>query len=299
MRQCAVDKTLNEKINTKQFLSLIDPTIADVKVTVLKNNLLSKPVRREKLERFHLLFISLPRKKMTYEFYIDLIDYIDVGGGLVLTLPTPPWDYLGRFFEEFRKDLGFNFTENYTYGKPRIPVNTRFYGCNIADLRAQGILYNTESNFLKEAGIKKQIPLVFLDSNPIALASYKRRGRFILFSSYEIFNSANSDFINRFIRLTVNRVDYEFPKTEKKRVADSNFFMNIQEACLDTYLLSLYHHNHLFYQDSVKYENEESLVELILYQLKKRQILAETPAMDDIAKTLETFKLSRNDKSVN
>ena len=142
MKLCSIDTSLNEEVKAKTIAGTINPDIAQVKINIVKKR--GPGLDRSTLERSHVLFISLPRKKLTQEEYIELISYIDIGGCLILTLPSPPWTDLGRFFEEFRKEIGISFQSKFVYGLPKIPIETRLIGSELTITKAQVI--NAENN---------------------------------------------------------------------------------------------------------------------------------------------------------
>ncbi|NPD88654.1 MAG: hypothetical protein HGN29_08010 [Asgard group archaeon] len=290
MKLCSIDTTLNESIQPKQITSVVDIEIAEIKFNIIKK--IGTGLDRNILEKSHILFISLPRKKITQDQYIELTSYIDIGGCLVLTLPSPPWDDLGRFFDEFRKELGISFQSNYVYGLPRIPVDTRLIGSELKITQAHVIEYETRKDLLKERGIKNYIPLALMDNQPVIIAGYKRRGRFVIFSSPEIFNKQNSTYLTKLIRLSSKRMDYLLStKEEKIRIGDTNFYALIQHACLDSYLLSLYHYNFIFYQGDFKFTTIEYLLKKIHNIISKQKIEGKLPDLSEIGTSLQSIKL--------
>ncbi|MCG3226038.1 MAG: hypothetical protein H7645_03905 [Candidatus Heimdallarchaeota archaeon] len=290
MRLCSIDTTLNESVQPKQITSVVDTEIAEVKFNIIKKT--GAGLDRAILEKSHILFISLPRKKITQDQYIELTSYIDIGGCLVLTLPSPPWDDLGRFFEEFRKELGISFQSHYVYGLPKIPVNTRLIGSKLKITQAHVIEYESQKNLLKERGIKKYIPLALMDDKPVILAGYKRRGRFVIFSSLEIFNKQNSNYLTKLIRLSSKKMDYLLStKEDKIKVGDTNFYVLLQHACLDSYLLSLYHYNFMFYQGDFKFKTIEYLLKKIHTVISKQKIEGKLPDLSEIGTSLQSLKL--------
>jgi len=211
---------------------------------------------------------------------------------LVLTLPSPPWDDLGRFFEEFRKELGISFQSHYVYGLPKIPVDTRLIGSKLRITKAHVIDYESSKKSLKDRGIKKYIPLALMDNQPVVLAGYKRRGRFIVFSSPEIFNKQNSMFLTKLIRLSSQRTDYLLStKEEKIKLGDTNYSVLIQHACLDSYLLSLYHYNFMFYQGEFRFTTIEYLLKKIHNVISKQKIEGKLPDISEIGTSLQSLKL--------
>ena len=290
MRLCSIDTTLNESVQPKQITSVVDTEIAEVKFNIVKK--IGAGLDRNILEKSHILFISLPRKKLTQDQYIELTSYIDIGGCLVLTLPSPPWDDLGRYFEEFRKELGISFQSNYVYGLPKIPVDTRLIGSKLKITQAHVIEYESQKNLLKERGIKKYIPLALMDNKPVILAGYKRRGRFIIFSSPEIFSKQNSNYLTKLIRLSSKRMDYFLStKEDRIKIGDTNYYVLLQHACLDSYLLSLYHYNFMFYQRDFKFKTIEYLLKKIHTIISKQKIEGRLPDLSEIGTSLQSLKL--------
>ena len=285
MRLCSINTTLNENLDPQTIIDAVDPEIANVKFNVIKK--IGAGMDRKTLEKSHILFISLPRKKLTQEQYIELISYVDIGGCLILTLPSPPWDDLGRFFEELRKELGISFRSNFVFGFPRIPKNTRLVGSTLTITKAHVIDFNLDEEFLKENGIKGYIPLALMDNRPVILAGKKRRGNFIIFSTPEIFKKQNSDFLNRLILLITKRENLLFRETvEKLKFGDSNFYLRIQHACLDSYLLSLFHYNFMFYQEVISYTTIEELSQSVYNIVSEQRVLGELPKLEDVFNTL-------------
>ncbi|MHA1217942.1 MAG: hypothetical protein ACTSSN_05325 [Candidatus Heimdallarchaeaceae archaeon] len=292
MRLCSIDYSLNEEINPKVITNSINPEIANVRFNIVKRR--SHGLDRKTLEKSHILFISLPRKKLTQEQYIELISYIDIGGCLILTLPSPPWTELGRFFEEFRKEIGISFQTKFVYGLPKIPMNVRLLGSNLTITKAHVINSNMNELFMKESGIKRFIPLALMDDQPVVLAAFKRRGRFIVFSSPEIFNKQNSDFLSRLILLSGSKKDFMLSKTmQEDQIGDSNFFLLLQHACLDSYLLSLYHYDFVFHQETINLDIETNLPKRIHSIIARQKVLSERPNIEEIIETIEHFRSGR------
>ena len=289
MRLCSIDFSLNEEIHPKVIMNSVDQNIANVKFNIVKKR--SPGLDRSTLEKSHVLFISLPRKKLTQEQYIELISYIDIGGCLILTLPSPPWTELGRFFEEFIEEIGISFQSNFVYGLPKIPMNVRLIGSKLTITKAHVINSNMNENFMKEAGIKRYIPLALMDDQPVVLGALKRRGKFIVFSSPEIFSSQNSDFLNRLILLAVGKKEFLLSKTiQKQQIGDSNFSLLLQHACLDTYLLSLYHYDFVFHQETINIEEETDLPQRIHSIIAKQKVLSERPEIKQILESIVHFR---------
>jgi hypothetical protein len=289
MRLCSIDHSLNEEIHPKEIINSINPDIANVKFNIVKKR--SPGLVRDTLEKSHILFISLPRKKLTQEQYIELISYIDIGGCLVLTLPSPPWTDLGRFFEEFRREIGISFQSNFVYGLPKIPMNVRLIGSKLTITKAHVINSNMNEDFMKETGIKKFIPIALMDDQPVVLAALKRRGRFIIFSTPEIFTQQNSDFLSRLIHLSTGKKEYLLSKTvQKYQIGESNFFLLLQHACLDSYLLSLYHYDFIFHQETINIAQEDKLPQRIYSIITKQKVLSERPGIEQILEAIEHFR---------
>ncbi|MBY9001012.1 MAG: hypothetical protein KGD64_08870 [Candidatus Heimdallarchaeota archaeon] len=291
MRICSVDTTLNEELPAKQIVNLIDSKIAQVETNIVRKKVGGIGLDRKTLEKSHVLFITLPRKKITQEIYIELISYIDIGGTLILTLPSPPWEGLGRFFEEMIKELGISFQSKYVYGLPKIPSNTRLIGSKLTITKAHVIEFNVNKNFLKENGIKKYVPLALMDKEPVILAGYKRRGKFVIISSPEVFTESNSDFLNRLVLLSSQKIDYILSdKIERYTLGDGNFSLQLQHGSLQNYLLSLYHHNFMFLQKEILFISKEDLTECISKELVKQKVLGDLPSKQEIMKILEKLK---------
>ncbi len=289
MRLCSIDYSLNEEIHPKVIMNSIDPEKANVKFNIVKKR--SSGLDRNTLEKSHILFISLPRKKLTQEQYIELISYIDIGGCLILTLPSPPWTDLGRFFEEFRKEIGISFQSNFVYGLPNIPMNVRLIGSKLTITKAHVINSNMNEDFMKETGIKRYIPIALMDEQPVVLAALKRRGRFIVFSTPEIYTKQNSDFLSRLILLSAGKKEYLLSKTvQKYQIGDSNFSLLLQHACLDSYLLSLYHYDFVFHQETINIAEEVELPQRIHSIITRQKVLSERPNIEQILESIEHFR---------
>ena len=289
MKLCSIDMSLNEEVKAKTIIGTINPEIAQVKINIVKKR--GPGLDRSTLEKSHVLFISLPRKKITQEQYIELISYIDIGGCLILTLPSPPWTVLGRFFEEFRKELGITFKSQYVYGLPKIPDETRLIGSSLTITKAQVIKIQEDKKFLKENGIKTIIPLALMDNEPVVIAAYKRRGRFIVFSSPEIFASRNSDFLSRLVLLSSRKEEYTLSsQIERKQISNSNFFLLLQHGCLDNYLLSIYHYNFIFHKEIINVKQEQELPQRIHSIILKQKVLSDKPSINEITETLQKFQ---------
>ena len=291
MKVCSIDTTLNEQIKPKDIVDSIDPETANVKINIIKK--VSGGLDRKTLEKSHVLFIGLPKKKINQELFIELTSYIDIGGCLILTLPSPEkWEDLGRFFGEMSEELGISFQSKFVYGLPKIAEDTKLVGTKLIVTKAHVIEFNSNKKFMKESGIKNYIPLALIDDKPIALAAYKRRGRFIVFSSPEVFSPKNKDFLNSLIFLSSTKEDYLFPKNSKKtKFGDTNFFIVLQHACLDNYLLSLYHYNFMFSQQVVQPKSKTKLVTLINTIISKQKVLGEPPKKEEILQTLNKFDI--------
>jgi hypothetical protein len=292
MRKCSIDSTLNEELPAKQIAKLIDSDIAKVEINIVRKKVGTMGLDRKTLEKSHVLFITLPRKKISQEMYIELISYIDIGGTLILTLPSPPWEDLGRFFEEMINELGITFQPNYVYGLPKIPSNTRFIGAKLTITKAHIINYNENKVFLKENGIKKYIPLALMDKKPVILAGYKRRGKFVVISSPEIFTDINSDFLNRLVLLSSQKIDYLLSeKIKRYSIGESNFSFQLQHGSLQSYLLSLYHYKFMFLQKEVEFTSKKDLTDRIYKVLLKQKVIGDLPSKQDIFNTIEKIKI--------
>ncbi len=289
MKLCSIDTSLNEEVKAKAIAGAINPEVAQVKINIVKKR--GPGLDRQTLEKSHVLFISLPRKKISQEQYIELISYIDIGGCLILTLPSPPWTDLGRFFEEFRKEIGISFQSNYVYGLPKIPIETRLIGSQLTITKAHVIDAENDETFMKENGIKELIPLALMDNEPVVMAAYKRRGRFVIFSSPEVFNSINSDFLSRLILIASKKESFTLSaETEKEKIGSSNFSILLQHACLDSYLLSLFHYNFALHKETITLKNEKNLPQRIHSIILKQKVLSDRPSLEEIHVTLQKFK---------
>jgi len=281
MRLCSIDMSLNEEVKAKTIADAINPDIAQVNINVVKKR--GSGLDRKTLEKSHVLFISLPRKKLTQEEYIELISYIDIGGCLILTLPSPPWTELGRFFEEFRKELGIIFQPNFVYGLPKIPDHTRLIGTELTITKAHVIQIDEDKERMKENGIKEFIPLALMDDEPVVISAYKRRGRFVVFSTPEIFTPKNSDFLSKLILISSKKESYTLSEeTENIQIGKSNFSIRFQHACLDTYLLSLYHHDYTCHTEIINIQADKGLPLRIYSILQRQKVLSERPNLEDI-----------------
>lgn len=290
MKICSIDTSLNEEVKAKTIVEAINTEIAQVKINIVKRR--GPGLDRKTLERSHVLFISLPRKKITQEEYIELISYIDIGGCLILTLPSPPWEDLGRFFEEFRKELGFSFQSKVVYGLPKIPDETRLLGSHLTITKAHVIQTETDKKIMKENGINEFIPLALMDNEPVIVAAYKRRGRFVVFSSAEVFSQINSDFLSRLILLSSKKQSFKLSEdVKKKQIGETNFSILLQHACLDSYLLSLYHYDFAFHKETIDMKLEKGLALKIYSKIQKQKVLSERPKLEEIDETLEKLEI--------
>jgi len=278
-------------MKAKEFINLIDPEIAQVKFNVIRRKIGVESLRRKNIEKTHILIITLPTRKISREEYIDLIDYIDVGGTLFLTLPSPPWNELGRWFSEFIEELGINFQKESVYGIPKIPLNTRLIGTKLMSHRAHVINYNSNHSFMKENGIAEYIPIALIDEKPIILAARKRRGRFIIFSSIDTMSPNNKCFLNILLRLSSQRKSFLLDETTKRKIGNTTFFFSLQHATLRTFLLSLYHHDFRFYQEIVEFTKMEELADKIFKIMKKQEVLSTPPTLDEIKSVLKEEEL--------
>ncbi|MHA1955102.1 MAG: hypothetical protein ACW96U_14275, partial [Candidatus Heimdallarchaeaceae archaeon] len=136
------------------------------------------------------------------------------------------------------------------------------------------------------------IPLALMDNKPVILAGYKRRGRFVIFSTSEIFSKQNSNYLNKLIRLSSKKMDYLISTEENKiKVGDTNYYVLLQHACLDSYLLSLYHYNFMFYQGDFKFKTIEYLLKKIHNIISKQKIEGKLPDLSEIGTSLQSLKL--------
>ena len=288
MRLCSIDTSLNEEISDKKITGVINPEIAQVKFNIVKKR--GPGLDRKTLEKSHILFITLPRKKISQEQYIELISYIDIGGCLILTLPPPPLTELGRFFEEFRKEIGISFKSEVVFGLPKIPLETRMIGSSLTITKAHIIEANSDPDFMKENGIKNYIPLALMDGEPVVLAANKRRGKYIILSTPEIFNPKNTDFLNRLLYLASRKEDFLLSsELDKVQIGKSNFSMKLQVGCLDTYLLSLYHYNFVFHQTIIDLSKMKDLPIRISSIISKQKVQSERPGLPEIEDAIDVF----------
>jgi len=188
-------------------------------------------------------------------------------------------------------ELGITFQSNYVYGLPKIPSNTRLIGSKLTITKAHIIDYNKNKSFLKENGIKKYIPLALMDKEPVILAGYKRRGKFVIISSPEIFTNVNSDFLNRLVFLSSQKIDYILSeKSLRYKIGKSNFSLQLQYGSLQSYLLSLYHYNFMFLQKEVEFTSKEDLTESIYKVLLKQKVIGDLPSKKVISNTIEKIE---------
>ncbi len=289
-RLCSIDNSYNEKVNAKNIVRLIEPDKALVKVNIIRKNLLGDTLKREKIEHSHILIITGPRKKFSYETYTDLIDYIDVGGSLFLTPVSPSWDHLGRWFSEFMDELGISFDASSIYGIPKIPYNTRVIGTSLSSHSAYPITVNEDKKFMKESGISEYIPLATIDNKTVIVAGEKRRGKFVIFSSLDtLLNESNKDFFNILLRVTSQKKSYSLDDPVRIDFADSQFSFSLQHASLNVFLLSLFHHNFNFYQGIIEYKTTDDLSIQIQKLLEQQKLLGNPPELTKIKEALEHY----------
>jgi len=293
MRLCTVDMSLDEKIKAKEIISLIDQDVAQVKFKIIKKRLYGSGLERSILEKSHILFITLPRKKISQDLYLELISYIDIGGCLILTLPRPrALLELGRWFEALRWELGINLSEQFVYGLPRIPYETRLLGSKLLINKSHIINYNSEPKFMKENGIKSYTPLALMDSKPVVLAAKKRRGKFVIFGTHEIFKESNSDYLNRLMLISSRKLDYLMhKKNDKVQIGESNFYICLNHAILNQFLLSIYHHEYVFFKEPYSFTSIKDFEAKIQSILANQNIIGRPPSLTDIRYTLHSLKL--------
>ncbi len=292
MRHCSIDKSLCGDFKAKKIIKLIDPALANVKCEIIKNRLVGDALDRDTLERSHILFLTMPNKKMTYDNYINLIDYIDVGGTLILTLPSPQsWFGLGRWFNRFIEELGISFESNFVYGLPSIPLNIRLFIFDLKIHRAHIIRYNEDEAFMKEHGIKEYIPIALMDDEPVLVMGNKRRGRFIISSSKEIFSESNYLFLNYLLRIASKREDFTIGEINKVRIGNSNFYIALNHGCARYFLLSLFHFKYNFYKQPVVFETKEKLVSLILKLIEDQKHVAEMVSKENVELAIKRVNL--------
>ena len=129
-----------------------------------------------------------------------------------------------------------------------------------------------------------------MGNEPVVLAVYKRRGKFIVFSTSEIFNHKNSDFLNRLVLIASRKEDYLLSNVIKKvQIGETNFSMRFQTACLDTYLLSLYHYNFVSHQSIIDLTTMRDLPIRISSIISKQKVLSERPSLQEIEDAIEKF----------
>ena len=258
-----------------------------MKIKILKPNLLAPALSRKNLERTHILLISLPRKRLTAELASELASYIDIGGSLILTLPDPAeWGKLGWWFEIFREELGISFAEEPVYGLPKVNEETRLVGTTLTVSRAFHIFTDTDPEVMRKNGIKKYIPLAYVDDKPVALAAYKRRGTFVIFSSEEIFEQSNSVFINRLLHILSKRININLDsKAPKYQIASTSYYVTLQHAVFDTYLISLYHHDYQFHKSVINNVSVEFLTDYIERFISLHKSVDSNPTKDEISIT--------------
>ena len=225
--------------------------------------------------------------------YLELISYIDIGGCLILTLPRPrALPELGRWFEALRWELGINLSEQYVYGLPRIPHETRLLGSKLLINKSHVINYNSEPYFMKENGIKSHVPLALMDSKPVVLVAKKRRGKFIIFGTHEIFTESNSNYLNRLLLIASRKLDYlTRKKNNRVQIGESNFYICLNHAILNQYLLSFYHHEYVFFKEPYSFTSIENLEVKIQTVLANQKIIGSLPSLTDIRYSLHSLKL--------
>lgn len=287
MKLCTIDSSLNEKIPAKQIANLIDSKIANVKIKILRPNILASALSRKNLERSHILLISLPRKRLTAELASELASYIDIGGSLILTLPDPAeWGKLGWWFEVFREELGISFAEEPVYGLPKVNEDTRLVGTNLTVSRAFHIFTDNDPEVMRKNGVKEYIPLAYVDDKPVAIAAYKRRGVFVIFSSEEVFEQSNSVFINRLLYILSKRINIKLdPKAPKYQIASTSYYVLLQHAVFDTYLISLYHHDFEFHRSVINNISIEFLADYIERFISLHKSVDTNPTKSEILTT--------------
>ena len=293
MRLCTVDMSLDEQIKAKEITSLINQDIAQVKFKIVKKRFYATGLERSILEKSHILFITLPRKKISQDMYLELISYIDIGGCLILTLPRPrALPELGRWFEALRWELGINLSEQYVYGLPRIPYETRLLGSKLFINKSHVINYNSEPHFMKENGIKSYTSLALMDSKPVVLVAKKRRGKFIIFGTHEIFTESNSNYLNRLLLIASRKLDYlMYKENNRVQIGESNFYICLNHAILNQYLLSFYHHEYVFFKEPYSFTSIKDLESKIQSILANQKIIGSPPSLTDIRYTLHSLKL--------
>ena len=289
MKVCAIDSTLNEGIKPKEIAKLIEPSLLNVKLHILKNHFWKKGLNRKTLERSHVLFITQPRKRLTKEEYIELVSYVDIGGTLILTYNEYFTNTLGRWFKNMREELGIELKDT-VFGLPKISEQTRLIGTKVKLHKGQTIKVNTDPKFLKFQGIRKYIPLIELNQQPIALAAYKRRGSFIIFTTNEIFDYRNKVFMNKLLYIILNRLSFELEeKIARERIGNSDYYYSLHHACFYDYVFSLYHHEFLFNKKLINIRTDD-IVDWMQRTISEVKVEGIKPTRDEILEAVSNIK---------
>ncbi|MHA1115264.1 MAG: hypothetical protein ACTSRR_03810 [Candidatus Heimdallarchaeaceae archaeon] len=293
-RLCSIDLSLKEKIDLKELYKCIDEEIALVKFNLIRRRFRRGGLTRKNLEKTHILIINRPTTRLLREEFIELIDYIDVGGTLILNLPPPKYiQDLGRWFEAFIDELGISLTHEVYYGIPKISKETRLVGNNLSSHKAFEISCNNDSNFMKENGIKKYIPLAFIDDKPIIVFAEKRRGRFIVFCSSDTLKPENKNFISILLRLASQRRNFLLEEPDKIKIGSSNFSISLQHTSLSYYSVTIYHHDFAFFSDVMPINSLDDFAIEVYKEIEKQQILSSPPTIEELFKTLKNIELEK------
>jgi len=289
MKICSIDSTLNEEVSANDISKLIESSLLRIKVQTIKNHFWKKGLNRKTLERSHILFITQPRKRLTKEDYIELVSYIDIGGNLILTYSDYQGISLGHWFKNMREELGIELHET-VYGIPKVSEETRLIGTQVKMHKAQTIALNNDPKFLRFHGIKKYIPILKLDKSIVAVAAYKRRGTFIVFSSPEIFQPENRVFLNKLLYIVLNRLSFELEeKIPIKKIGNSDYYFSLHYACFDDYVISLYHHNFKFAK-KVFSINSQLIEDWLISTISEIKAEGTKPTRQEILETAQVIK---------
>ena len=293
-RLCSVDLSLKEKMDLKELYKSIDEDVALVKFNLIRRRFRRGGLTRKNLEKTHILIINRPTTRLLREEFIELIDFIDVGGTLILNIPPPKYlQDLGRWFEAFTDELGISLTNKVYYGIPKISKQTKLVGNNLSSHKAFEISCNDDPIFLKENGIKKYVPLAFIDDNPIIVFAEKRRGRFIVFCSNDTLKSENRNFISILLRLSSQRKDFLLEEPNKIKIGSSNFSISLQHTSLRNYFVTLYHHDFAFFREVMPINSIDDFTINIYKEIEKQQILSTPPTMEELVKTLKNIEFEK------
>ncbi len=145
---------------------------------------------------------------------------------------------------------------------------------------------------MKENGIKSYTSLALMDSKPVVLLAEKRRGKFIIFGTHEIFTESNSNYLNCLLLIASRKLDYLMHKENNRvQIGESNFYISLNHAILNQYLLSFYHHEYVFFKEPYSFTSIKNLEVKIQSILANQKIIGSTPSLTDIRYTLHSLKL--------